>query len=373
MKERLKNMKIGTAITLSATVGILFATTITIFFEKAIKYQFPDLHARIESFFGHTGYIYYCIFWGFLTSIAIVSLITGKIISKPLNEISKGAEELSKGNLDYVINYEGTNELGKTAESLYEMTKKLQHSIEEQYNIEESRKEMIAGAAHDLRTPLTLIKGYVEGLMDGIANTPEKQKEYLETIHNATLNMEKLLDELLTVSRLETGKIELFPEAYNAKDFITEFYDNSIYPLEKREIKVFLDTSELDNDAYIMLDTERILRVFTNIFGNSIKYASKARGLELNITAQSDSDSVIITISDNGIGISKENLPHIFDMFFRADQARTRVSEGSGLGLAVCKEIIELHGGKIWATSVEGESTSIHILLNRITKENNNE
>ena len=228
--------------------------------------------------------------------------------------------------------------------------------------IEQSRKKMTAGIAHDLRTPLTSIKGYVEGLMDGIANTPEKQERYLNTIYSSAKDMENLLDELLTLSRFEEGKIKLEQIRIDIVQFLREYLNER--PQDNRAVITFTPPS-YKGSLDVMLDPNRFSRVLNNIISNAIKYSSTARKPRIDISLEVYDKSVIIALKDNGIGISDENLKHIFESFYRADQARTRVQDGSGLGLAVCKEIVELHNGHIWATSKEGSGTTMMISLQR--------
>lgn len=316
-----------------------------------------------------TGLIGLLIAIVFIIAIIVISLITSRTISKPLRELSYGANEIAKGNLDYVIDYDSTNEIGVTVKSFNHMADMLKQSLARQNSIEESRKEMIAGVAHDLRTPLTSVKGYVEGLMDGIANTPEKQSLYLKTIYSSTLNMERLLDELLTVSRLELGNIELDLKPININDFLGDCAEEIGAELGELDFD-FEYTNNCDADFCVMLDTDRFQRVIRNIISNSIKYAKKDVKGRIELTAQTYQKSVIITLSDNGIGLEGESLTRIFESFYRADPARTKTSEGSGIGLAVSKQIVELHGGKIWATGREGKGLTILISLPR-TEENN--
>ena len=249
------------------------------------------------------------------------------------------------------------------------MTDQLKQLTERQQTIEQSRKEMIAGVAHDLRTPLTSVKGYVEGLRDGIANTPEKQELYLKTIYTSTLNMERLLDELLTVSRLELGNIELDCKPININDFLDDCADELLVELSQHDFD-FEYNNNCDSDFTLMLDTERFQRVIHNIISNSLKYAKKDVRGKIELNAQTYQKSVIISLADNGIGIEGENLTKIFETFYRADPARTKTSEGSGIGLSVARQIVELHGGKIWATGKEGKGLTVLISMPR-TEDNN--
>ncbi|WP_177918288.1 HAMP domain-containing sensor histidine kinase [uncultured Eubacterium sp.] len=305
-----------------------------------------------------------------ILSITVMSLITAQGITKPMKKLTDGIEEISKGNLDYRIDYDSTNEIGVTVKALNEMAARLKESIRQRNEIDESRKQMTAGIAHDLRTPLTSIKGYVEGLRDGIANTPEKQKEYIQTIYNSANDIERLLNELQTISLLERRSLELNKQEINLHEFLTDYVADAQFTAKKNNFEIiYKEPKDDDKNITVSLDPARFSRVLMNIVSNSIKYASKARNGKLTITLNGYDKSVIIALEDNGIGISDKNISHIFETFYRADQARTRVSDGSGIGLAVCKEIIEQHGGHIWATSTEGEGTTILISLNKITQE----
>lgn len=321
-----------------------------------------------------TSFILLVIILILILSIIIMSLITAQTITKPMKKLTDGVEEISNGNLDYRIDYDSTNEIGVTVKAVNEMASRLKESIRQREEMDESRKQMTAGIAHDLRTPLTSIKGYVEGLRDGIANTPEKQKEYIQTIYNSANDIERLLNELQTISLLERRSIELNKQEINLHEFLSEYVTEAKYKAKKNNYTIeYKEPKEEDKNIVVNLDAPRFSRVLMNIISNSIKYASKTRDGKLTITLTGYDKSVIIALEDNGIGISEENISHIFETFYRADQARTRVSDGSGIGLAVCKEIVEQHGGHIWATSNEGKSTTILISLSKVIKEADND
>ena len=315
--------------------------------------------------FGKTGLLFLVIILLFIVSTAAVSLVTSKTIVSPIKKLAEGADEIAKGNLDYKIDYESTNEIGQTVNAFNEMSTQLKQSIDERNTIEQSRKEMIAGVAHDLRTPLTSVKGYVEGIRDGIANTPEKQEKYLETIYDSTLAMERLLDELLTISRLELGNITLYPEKTRVSDFV-EDCRTVIEPILAKEDFDFELHNNCGDDDIVEMDVDRFSRVIQNIIANSIKYKQKGVKGRIIFEAQGYEKSVILSIADNGIGVESENLSKIFDTFYRADKSRTRVKEGSGIGLAVCRQIVELHGGHIWASKNDENGLTIFISLKRV-------
>jgi len=331
-------------------------------------YSVSDVSSRrlLQEYFSviisKTGFLIALVF---ILSIIALSFITSKTISKPIRELAEGTNEIANGNLDYVIDYDSTNEIGRTVDSFNHMVRRLKESLEKQSSIEQSRKEMIAGVAHDLRTPLTSVKGYVEGLRDGIANTPEKQENYLKTIYSSTLTMERLLDDLLTISRLELGSITLEPTETDLNSFLSDCAEEIGFELDKRGFD-FEYVNNCETDVKVSLDVDRFSRVITNIVSNSIKYSRKDVKGKIVIEVQEYSKSVIISIADNGIGLDADSLPKIFDTFYRADKARSKTAEGSGIGLSVCRQIVELHGGRIWATGAEGEGLTIHISLNKI-------
>lgn len=304
----------------------------------------------------------------FILAIIIISLITSKTIIGPVQKITRGANEIANGNLDYEIDYKSTNELGQLADSFNEMRLRVKASTEEKQKANQEQKEMIAGIAHDLRTPLTSIKGYVEGLRDGIADTKEKQIRYLDTIYNSTCDTEKMLNDLLTISKLELGDITLNKEDIKVAEFIDFAYEVG-HDLQNSGF----DYQIIDNTKtgpVISVDTDKFSRVIDNILSNSIKYKRPDVKGKITLTISEYEHSVIFEIADNGMGVDKESLPRIFDTLYRADKARSNVSDGSGLGLSVCKQIVELHGGMIWARSEAGNGLAIFISLPLVEEKN---
>lgn len=314
---------------------------------------------------GRTGIIALIIVAVFVLAIVSISFITSRTIVNPIKRIAHGADEIARGNLDYEINYKSKNELGQTVESFNQMRLRLKTSIENQNKAQEERKELIAGIAHDLKTPLTSAKGYAQGLRDGIANTPEMQEKYLDRICASIDDTDKILNDLLNISKLELKGYKLNKTTVKLKDFI----DDGAY-----EMKELLERNNFDfslscnfsDDAKISVDTDAFARVFRNIVMNSVKYArDDCKGM-VRLTVSEYERTVIIELTDNGIGVDKESITKIFDTMYRTDPARTKVSQGSGLGLAVCRQIVELHGGLIWAGSTQGQGLSIFISLPKI-------
>ena len=235
---------------------------------------------------------------------------------------------------------------------------------------DDSEKELIRNISHDLKTPLTAIKGYVEGILDGIADTPEKQHKYLMTVANKVNDMDKLIDELTTYSKLDTNRVPYSFAKINLKNYFDDCCEEIGMDLETQDIDLeyrFHATS----DCTVVADAEQLKRVVNNIVSNSVKYMQPGRKGKISIDIYDEGDYVHIIIADNGKGIGMDEIPHIFDRFYRTDSSRNSKQGGSGIGLAIVKKIIEDHKGKIWAESVEGEGTTMHInLLKDMDKRN---
>lgn len=298
----------------------------------------------------------------FLATNVISSITFARSISKPLAKLQEAAGEISRGNLNYEVIEDGDSEIRDLCRSFEQMRIKLKDSVTTQMKYDDNRKMLVSSISHDLKTPITSIKGYVEGILDGVANTPEKTEKYLKTVYSKASQVDVMIDDLLLYSKLDLNQI---PFHFEKTDIVKYFEDcnSELEPeLEKGNITLKFQ-NRLKGNISVMLDRERIRRVIVNIIDNAKKYMDKDNG-EISITLRETSSTVIAEIQDNGSGISKEDLPHIFDRFYRADAARSR-KNGSGLGLAIAKQIVEGHGGKIWVRSVENEGTCIMISLNK--------
>ncbi|MHB8124999.1 MAG: sensor histidine kinase [Desulfitobacteriaceae bacterium] len=293
----------------------------------------------------------------------VVSYQFSRSIIKPLKNLQKAAEEIRRGNLDYQIVEEGDQEIQELCRDLELMRIKLKDSINTQLKYEENRKMLISSISHDLKTPVTSIKGYVEGIVDGIANTPEKMARYLKTIYLKAQQVDQMIDDLLLYAKLDLKQIPFNFERTNIEEYLKDCILESEPELENSNIKVVL-LNELQQKQQVLLDRERMKRVIMNILDNSRKYMNKAQG-EIIILLRETNSSIIIELRDNGSGISDSELPQIFDRFYRSDSARSEI-KGSGLGLAIAKQIIEGHQGRVWAVSHGNQGTSIMISLSKV-------
>jgi len=298
----------------------------------------------------------------FITNL-LVSINTSKGILAPLTKLQAIAVEISHGNLDHGVIEYGDNEIRELCKSFEQMRLKLKEAVYTQMKYDDNRKMLVSSISHDLKTPITSIKGYVEGIIDGVANTPEKVEKYLNTIHSKATQVDSMINDLLLYSKLDLNQL---PFNFEETD-VAKYFDDCIIEnepeLEKSNISLEFK-NELVKDAFVMIDRERLQRVITNIIDNSKKYMSASEG-KIRILLRETQSTVVVEIADNGSGIAKQDLPYIFDRFYRADSARSKM-KGSGLGLAIAKQIVEGHGGSIWVRSVENEGTSIMISLKKL-------
>jgi len=297
-------------------------------------------------------------------SLIVVTLTNGilskKIYKKlivPLELLSYGAEQIKDGNLDFEMNYESDDEFAQVCGDFDEMRLRLKNSVDMQLKYEENRKQLVVGISHDLRTPLTAIKGYVEGLRDGVANTPEKQKKYLNTIYTKACDMDILVDQLFLFSKLDTGNFPFKFDIVKIKEYINNFYINAKDEFYGKDVEIFFN-SKCSDLCHIKIDCQEMNRVLLNIVENSIKYKDNCKG-EIKINLYEEDDSVVLELSDNGKGVEEEELSNLFVSFYRGDASRTNPNEGSGLGLAIAKNIVEAHAGKIVAYNMNGLTIKI--------------
>jgi signal transduction histidine kinase len=243
------------------------------------------------------------------------------------------------------------------------MRLRLKESAEEKEENKRINREFISNISHDLKTPITVIKGYVEGIMAGVADSPEKREKYLRTVYSKTQDMERLINELAYYSKVDSNKIPYNFHRINVAEYFDDCVEEVGVDLEQRGIE--LNYSNLvDQDTIVIADPEQMKKVINNIISNSVKYMDKPKGV-IDIRILDATDSVRIEIEDNGKGVAQKDLSRIFERFYRTDTSRNSAQGGSGIGLSIVKRIIEDHGGYIWATGKEGEGICIHFVLRK--------
>lgn len=292
--------------------------------------------------------------------------ITRSVV-KPLNLLRSSAERIKEGNLQFQLDLNSKDEVGQLNEAFESMRQRLQESVNLRLQDEENRMELISNISHDLRTPLTTIKGYIEGIRDGVANTPEKMETYVNIIYTKAVNMDKLVDELFLYSKLDLNQVPFEFEKVDIVKFLDDCIDEMRYDWEGQGIAIDWD-NPASEAITVSVDLEKLKRAVVNIMDNALKYMNKDHK-RMAVSILAEPEWVTAEFKDNGMGISEEALPYIFDRFYRAEPSRNSSTGGSGLGLAIARQIVEEHGGTIWAESVPGAGTSLFIRLKRMTSE----
>ncbi|WP_243013912.1 sensor histidine kinase [Brevibacillus borstelensis] len=305
----------------------------------------------------------------------LLNFLVSRSIIRPLYRLKTATEQIRDGELDFHIEQSGRDEIGQLSQAFEDMRKKLKESVELQLQYEENRKELISNISHDLKTPITSILGYVEGIRDGVADTPEKLEKYLDTIARKAKGMDQLIDELFLFSRLDLGKLPFTFERLDIGRFLEDYVSELRFDLEEKNVTVEFErqgsavsAAPSTPPALVLADRDKLRRVLANVVDNSLKYNDKPEK-RISFSLQVDTGQVRIEISDNGPGIDPRAMPNIFDRFYRAEQSRGTDTGGSGLGLAIAKQIVDEHRGTIKASSIAGEGTAILITLPRVEGE----
>lgn len=286
-----------------------------------------------------------------------------KRILVPLDKMRIATKKIADGNFDYELDEKDFVEIPFLYNDFEKMRIKLKENEEEKILSENAARELVSNISHDLKTPLTAIRGYVEGILDGVASSPQKVRDYLTTIYNKTNDMTKLIDELLYYSRVSGNEFSYNFEKTNVKEFFDD-YVKDLY-LELDTIKInFSYSANVDADTVIDIDREQIKRALNNIVANAVKYMDK-EDPEIHFRVKETMDAINIRISDNGRGIDEKDLPHIFERFYRSDASRNTKLGGSGIGLSIVKKVIENHEGSVVAMSKSGVGTDIDIVLKK--------
>jgi len=310
----------------------------------------------------------FAIMWGILVIVATALILVGWLymgILRPLNALKKATHQLQEGNLDFSLRDSiSEDEVGQLCRDFEEMRIHLKEEIEVRIQYEQELRELISNISHDIKTPLTAIKGYAEGLIDGVADTPEKQEKYLKTIYAKANDMTVLVDELSFYAKIDTNTIPYHFEKVRANAYFADCAEENMEELEL--IGLHLEFfSNVKEETEVLADREQLHRVMNNIIGNAVKYRGDKSEGRITIQLWEETDVVRVEISDTGQGIAEKDLPNIFDRFYRADTSRNSKQGGTGLGLAIVRKIIEEHGGSIQAYSTLGEGTKISFTLRK--------
>ena len=275
-----------------------------------------------------------------------------KYVLRPVNALTQAARRIEQGDFSQPVGYTGQDEFTAVCAAFEHMQRHLLHEREKNAAYEQARTDLVAGISHDLRTPLTSVKGYIKGLRDGVANTPAKQEQYLDIAYRKACDMDVLLQRLFYFSKLETGNLPLFPVSADLGEFVRGFVRDTAGELEQQGGQFLLRGAPCPHP--VRIDTEQMYRVLANLTENALRY-SGAQPLVITITIWRERDMERIRFADNGQGVAEEALPHLFEQFWRGDQSRGgKGGEGSGLGLYIVRYIVQAHGGTICARNDGG-------------------
>lgn len=280
-----------------------------------------------------------------------------KKLLQPMDALARAAGRVEAGDYTQAIDCPVRDEFAPVCAAFNRMQEHLLEEQEKSAAYERSRTDLVAGISHDLRTPLTSVKGYIKGLRDGVAQTPERQRQYLDVAYRKACDMEALLQRLFYFSRLETGNLPLFREEADLGNFVGRFAAEAGPEVEQAGGKIELSVSPGPHP--VSIDSEQLYRVLNNLKDNALRYAG-AETPVISLAVDSAGEWEQIRFADNGRGVPEEDLPRLFEQFWRADQARSsRNGEGTGLGLYIAKYIVEAHGGTIRAENSGGLAFTI--------------
>lgn len=276
-------------------------------------------------------------------------------VMEPVELLVEGAERIKSGNLNEQIVYHGETEFEHVCETFNDMQSTILEDREQRIKTEKARTDMVTGISHDLRTPLTAIRGYIKGILDGVAITEEKRNTYLRTAYEATGEMDLLLQKLFDFSRLESGQMPFHVVKADLAEYVTSYVAQKEIVLNPEELEIVLH-KEKEYFPEISIDVEQVRRILDNLLENSRKYAGIP--VRVDISVKETEEDIILEWKDNGQGVPEEKLPRIFERFYRCDEARTK--KGSGVGLYVVKYIMERHKGRVKAENESGLKITLY-------------
>lgn len=297
--------------------------------------------------------------------IAIVGIVTLRMrimsaITQPLRDVTSVTHAIAEGAVSGRIEVARTasSDAAQVADAINKLAARASTDIEELRRLERVRSEFIANVSHELRTPIFSVQGYLETLLDGAADDPAVSQQFLEKAYNNALRLNVLLNDLIDISRIESGELKFSFRSFDVTDLIRDLVQELQIRAEQQHVSI---TTAMPDDAYVYGDRERISQVLINLVENAIKY--NVENGRVDIIVERDADRWKITVRDTGIGVSEEHLPRIFERFYRVDKDRSRAVGGTGLGLAIVKHICEAHRSNVTMTSTPNVGTTISFSL----------
>ncbi|MCR4909093.1 MAG: HAMP domain-containing histidine kinase [Lachnospiraceae bacterium] len=370
-------MKLKSRMVLTFSLGVLFPLLLFLLLGLFVMIYFREEHLQVRSIVGSISPEIRVFFFQLALIILMILILTWfflvswvyRTVITPIKNLSEATRKIADGTLDFTIDVpeNRTDEIADLCGNFESMRKRLEDTAHLKLEEENENRTLISNISHDLKTPVTSIKGYAEGIIDGVADTPEKMNKYVRTIYTKAEELDGLINELTFYAGIDTNKI---PYDF-AKIDITEYFNDCVdeIRLDLNSKGIELNYSvELPPGICIIADPVQIKKVINNIIGNSIKYMDKEHGI-VSIRLKDADAFVIVEIRDNGKGIAAKDLPYIFDRFYRSDASRSSSKGGSGIGLSIVKKIVEDHGGRVWAESGTGNGTAMIIEFRKFIPE----
>jgi two-component system phosphate regulon sensor histidine kinase PhoR len=304
--------------------------------------------------------IYRVVLFGAIAAV-IIALIVAYFVSRsitlPIRQVKETAQQIAKGDFSKRVRIKSKGELGELAESLNTMADELQQKMENLKRLDRVRTDFVANVSHELKTPLTLIKGYIETLQNKAINDKEKSSKFISIIKEHADRLGYIIDDLLSLSEIELSRDCVNRTEFDLKEVIDEISLGFEQALAKKNQT--LTASTQGDDFRIQADRNKIEQVFANLIDNAVKYTKESGRIEISLREQGQ--TVCVTVQDNGIGIPKEHRDRVFERFYRVDKARSREIGGTGLGLSIVKHIVLAHNGKITIESEPNRGTKVSV------------
>jgi signal transduction histidine kinase len=290
----------------------------------------------------------------FAVGIAVaLGTFLANTLTQRISRLEEAARVLAAGDLGSRAEIAGNDEIARLALTFNEMAARLEEADRKQRRLENLRRDLVAWASHDLQTPLTSIQLQVEALSDGLVEDPETVQRYLHSIQKETRSLSRLIDDLFQVAKMDAGGVELDYTEFSLPDLLCDALDSFSAVAAKKEVEL---SSQVDPEAeMVFMDPARMGRVINNLIANALRHTPQ--GGQVCVTARREPDRLLIEVSDTGEGISPDDMPHVFERFYRGEKSRSRATGGAGLGLAIVLGIVEAHGGTINIESEPGNGT----------------
>lgn len=290
----------------------------------------------------------------------VAGTIMSWAISRPIVRMSMVAQEISDGNFTKRVEHKAKGEMGKLVDTFNLAVNKVMESLQEKDKLMRLQNDFLSNISHEFRAPLTSLRGFLELIQDKKIN-PWEDPNYVNIMLQDTLHLNRLVEDLLNLSRLQSGQISLELAPLRVNDLLQ--WAQQRYDLKAQEKGIVLIVTLLANPPVINVDRDRMHQVLINLLDNAFRYTSEGQTIEVYATVNRKNKEITFYVKDSGTGIPPEHLPHIWDKFYKVDSARTRTDTGSGIGLAIVKHIIEMHGGRVSVESTPGEGSVFSFTL----------